>query len=114
MASLKNYRDLEIDWTMTPEDAVTMYLEWGNNGWKGDRQPVRSKSDYSNYFVVYNWDERPRAILIRRNSEEAQELATLDLPGSLAQKFLDKVGGFKGVYAPTPEVRAWLKEQLQN
>lgn len=112
MASLKPYRDLEIDWSMTPEDAVTMYLEWGNNSWKGERQPVRSKSDYSNYFVVYNWDERPRVILIRRNSEEAKELVSLDLPQALAQKFQEKVGGFKGVYALTPEVRDWLKGQM--
>lgn len=114
MGSLKDYKALDIDWSMTPEDAVTMYLEWGNNSWRGDRQPVRSKSDYSNYFVVYNWDEKPRVILIRRNSEEAKELWSRDLPPALAEKFLEKVSGFKGVYPVSGEVRDWLRSQMEN
>ncbi|SKA84387.1 hypothetical protein SAMN02745704_01754 [Paucidesulfovibrio gracilis DSM 16080] len=113
MASLKNYRNLEIDWNMTPEDAVTLYLEWGNNSWHGRFQPVRSKDDYTNYFVVYNWEDRPRAILIRRNSEEARELWTRELPTEVADSFHKHVGGHKGVYAPTEEVRSWLRTELE-
>lgn len=114
MQTLEEHRKLDIDWTMTPEDAVTLYLEWGNNSWRAQHQPVRSKDDYSNYFVVYNWDETPRAILIRRNSEEAKELWSMDLPQGLAQDFQEEVGHLKGVYAPTPEVESWLKSQLSN
>ena len=114
MAGLHEYRKLDIDWTMTPEDAVTMYLEWGNNSWRADHQPVRSKADYSNYFVVYAWDESPKAMLIRRNSEEARELAELRLPDDLARRFLKSVDGLKGVYPPNGEVRAWLERQLHQ
>lgn len=114
MGSLANYRNLDIDWNMTPEDAVTLYLEWGNNSWRADFQPVRSKDDFSNYFVVYNWDEAPRAILIRRNSEEAQELWTRELPQRLAKHFQDHVGSLKGVYAPSEEVKQWLRSELSN
>ncbi len=112
MGSLKDYQYLDIDWSMTPEDAVCLYLEWGNNSWRADFQPVRSKSDFSNYFVVYNWDEKPRAILIRRNSEQASELWTQDLPSSLAGRFQDDVGQLKGVYAPSDEVKNWLRTEL--
>ncbi|WP_022662362.1 DVU0772 family protein [Paucidesulfovibrio longus] len=114
MGSLRDYRNLEIDWDMTPEDAVTLYLEWGNNSWRARFQPVRSKDDYSNYFVVYNWDEKPKAILIRRNSEEARELWARELPEALAQDFRDHVGGLKGVYPPSDKVRTWLRDQFNN
>ena len=113
MGSLQNYRDLEIDWSMTPWDAVTLYLEWGNNSWHANHQPVRSKADYSNYFVVYTLDKKPRAILVRRNSEEARELAELELPEDLGRKFLDSVGNLKGVYPPDQSVRTWLEAQLR-
>src|SRR6056297_521516 len=53
IAELKQDKDLihSIVWSMTPEEAVTLYLEWGNN-WAHGRV-VRSKEDVSNYFVVY-------------------------------------------------------------
>ena len=114
MSSLREFRNLDIDWSMTQADAVTMYLEWGNNGWKGERQPVRSKSDESVYFVVYTWDARPKVLLIRRNSEEARELTSLELPHEMGERFLDSVGRIKGVYQPSDEVRQWLERQLNN
>lgn len=117
MNALRAYRDLDIDWSMTPWDAVTLYLEWGNNCWNGDsgvRQPVRSKDDYSNYFVIYTWDPVPKVMLIRRNSEQAQELASLDLPEGLRERFLDEVGHLRGVFPPNAEVKEWLRAQMNN
>lgn len=112
MGSLSEYKHLDIDWNMTPEDAVTMYLEWGNNAWHATHRPVTSKADFSNYFVVYAWEENPKVMLIRRNSEEAKELIVLDLPEQLAKAFLESVSHLKGVYAPTPEIRDWLQAQM--
>lgn len=112
MGSLHDYRHLDIDWNMTPEDAVTMYLEWGNNSWRAQHQPVTSKADYSNYFVVYAWEEAPRVMLIRRNSEEAKELVSIELPRELADRFLESVSHLKGVYPPNDEIRGWLEDQL--
>jgi hypothetical protein len=103
----------EIDWDMTPEEAVTLYLEWGNN-WSHGKHLVRSKNDVSFYFVVNTWDDTPRAILIRRNSDEAEELAEIPLPEELSRRFLNHVGHTKGVYAATGEVRAWLEDLLSN
>ncbi|KAB1443509.1 DVU0772 family protein [Pseudodesulfovibrio senegalensis] len=112
MGSLREYRNLDIDWNMTPEDAVTMYLEWGNNSWHADHRPVTSKADFSNYFVVYAWDDNPKVMLIRRNSEEARELVVLDLPEKIGRRFLESVSHLKGVYAPNQEVREWLETQM--
>lgn len=114
MSNISEFRTLDIDWNMTPEDAVTLYLEWGNNSWHAEFPPVRSREDYSNYFVVYAWDDNPRAILIRRNSEEARELASLDLPHDMAERFMDSVANMHGVYPPNEEVRAWLERMMNN
>jgi hypothetical protein len=101
-----------IDWDMTPEEAVTLYLEWGNN-WSHGKM-VKSKNDVSHYFVVNTWDEPPKIYLIRRNSEEAVELATIDMPEELRNRFLESVGHNKGVYAINDEVKAWLEEELHG
>ncbi len=49
MMQLENIRDNEdllnaIDWDMTPEEAVRLYLEWGNN-WAGGNYVIRSMDD---------------------------------------------------------------------
>ncbi|HMK49278.1 MAG TPA: hypothetical protein VK435_04440 [Thermodesulfovibrionales bacterium] len=108
---LKKDRKLtnEIDWEMTPDMAVRMYLEWGNIWAHGDRRHVvRSKSDYSVYFVVYCW-ERPYSIhLFKRNSEDAVELAKIPLP----ERFENTVCRLKGVYAVEGELKEWLRREL--
>lgn len=105
---------LVIDWDMTPEDAVTLYLEWGNNSWWATHKPVTSKEDFSTYFVVNTWTGAPVVTLVRRNSEEAVELATYTLPEPLAREFMEENGGNKGVYAPNEAIKAWLRASLGN
>jgi Cu/Ag efflux pump CusA len=100
-----------IDWEMTPEEAVTLYLEWGNNPANGRRR-IRSKNDVSYYFVVNTWEDPARIYFIRRNSEEAVELATIDMPEELRNRFLESVSHLRGVYAVNDDVKAWLEEQL--
>ena len=110
---IKNNRDLvnSIDWDMTPEEAVRLYLEWGNN-WAGGNYVIRSKEDETLYFVVNTWKERPVIYLIRRNSEDAEELAKIDMPKELKKHFFEVNGQYKGVYAIEGNVKKWLKEQL--
>jgi hypothetical protein len=97
-----------VDWDMTPEEAVTRYLEWGNN-WSHGKNLVRSKNDVAYYFVVNTWDDPPKMYLIRRNSEEAVEMAAIELPADLGNRFLKAVARRKGVYPITPEIREWLE-----
>ena len=100
-----------IDWDMTPEEAVRLYLEWGNN-WARGNYVIRSKSDVTHYFVVNTWGNQPRLFLVRRNSEDCEELAEIDMPRAMSQRFLDSVGHHRGVYAITGEIRQWLMNQL--
>ena len=111
---LKKDRNLinEIDWEMTPEEAVRLYLEWGNNSWTGSKYPVRSKNDVSHYFVVNTWQEIPKIFLIKRNSEDAKELAEFEMPEDIKKKFLDSNGRLKGVYPLEGDVKKWLQKEL--
>lgn len=101
----------EIDWEMTPEKAVSLYLEWGN-GWNHGVRMVKSPDDVSYYFVVYSWDEAPVIHLVRRDSQGSEELAAIELPPELARRFQDYWGGHKGVYALTDELKDWLRQEL--
>ncbi|MDY6824713.1 MAG: hypothetical protein SWH68_13095 [Thermodesulfobacteriota bacterium] len=111
---LKKRRDLinEIDWDMTPEEAVRLYLEWGNN-WAGGNYVIRSKKDVSHYFVVNTWREKPRVFLVKRNSENAEELAGFEMPPEVEKQFLNAVGHNRGVYSIQGVPRKWLEKELQ-
>ncbi len=113
LEEIRNSPDItsDIDWEMTPEEAVTLYLEWGNN-WSHGKHLIRSKSDRSLYFVINTWEDSPRIYLIQRNSEEAVELAMIEMPASLRKSFLESVGHRKGVYPLNEEIRAWLERSL--
>ncbi len=110
LREIKKNRDLinAIDWNMTPEEAVRLYLEWGNN-WSGGNYSIRSKNDVTTYFVLNTWDDTPVVYLIQRNSEEASELAKIDLPNDLVDESLK---GKKGLYAVDGNLRKWLMEEL--
>ena len=113
LKSIKNDMHLlnNIDWDMTPEEAVRLYLEWGNN-WAGGKYVIRSKEDVTHYFVVNTWGKNPVIFLIRRNSEEAVELAKINMPNEIEERFLKSNGDLKGVYALEGEVKEWLKKTL--
>lgn len=112
MAELKDFGLYNIDWNMTPEQAVTMYLEWGNNDWKAEYPPVRSKDDVTQYFVIDTWGDKPTIRLVRRNSEKAEDIFSMPLPHELCADFEKENGNLRGISAPTPRIKAWLKKQL--
>ncbi|MDL2316463.1 hypothetical protein LJC59_05215, partial [Desulfovibrio sp. OttesenSCG-928-A18] len=99
MENLKKFEYLDIDWNLTPEHAVTMYLEWGNNDWNAEYPPVRSKSDVSRYFVVDAWEMEPMIRLVQRNSEKAEDLTSFALPEELLPGFRKEHGEARGLYA---------------
>ena len=110
---IKNNSDLinAIDWDMTPEEAVRLYLEWGNN-WAHGNYVIRSPKDVTYYFVINTWKSEPIIYFIRRNSEEACELAEIKMPDDLKERFLESIGQNKGVFSIEGEVKTWLKHQL--
>ena len=98
-----------IEWDMTPEEAVRLYLEWGNiRSSVRDGFSIRSKSDYIVYFVVNCWESPFYICLIKRNSEEAIELARIDLP----EKSEKSVCEIRGIFALDDDLKEWLKMEL--
>lgn len=115
MGQLNEFANLEIDWEMEPADAVALYLEWGNNGYGGSYENrVKSISDVSNYFVVYNWEGGPKVCLVRRDMQGAEDLACLRPPEKLRESFIEEVGGNNGVYPINDQIRSWLETELYN
>lgn len=114
MAELKDFACCPIDWDLSPEQAVTMYLEWGNNDWRAPHPPVRSCDDVSWYFVVDSWQDPPVVRLVRRNSDTAEDLLELPLPEALLADFRAENGTLQSVSEPTPAIKAWLKAELEK
>ncbi len=117
LQELKQRRDIidKIDWDMTPEKAVDMYLEWGA-GWTRGNDFVRSGEDESYYFVIYDWESPPQVTLLRRDSKEVEELAKIPVDKELFFKSIEE-GGKKagvGVYNPTKELKKWLSKVLSG
>jgi len=114
LQELRQRRDIidKIDWEMTPEKAVDMYLEWGA-GWTRGNDFARS-GDESYYFVIYDWESPPQVTLLRRDSKEVEELAKIPVDKELFLRSLDE-GGIKpgvGVYNPTKDLKKCLSEVL--
>lgn len=101
-----------IDWDMTPEEAVRLYLEWGNN-WAGGNYVIRSRDDTAFYFVINTWKDTPIIYLVQRNSEEARDLAEIEIPEILRNRYIEQNGNAKGVYSIDGEIKEWLKKELE-
>ncbi len=117
LQELRQRRDIvdKIDWDMTPEKAVDMYLEWGA-GWTRGNDFVRSGDEESYYFVIYDWETPPQVTLLRRDSKEVEELAKIPVDKELFFMSIEE-GGKKagvGVYNPTKELKKWLSKVLSG
>ncbi len=110
--TLKDFATYNIDWKLSPEIAVTLYLEWGNNDWHAEHPPVRSKDDVSIYFVIDHWQEKPTLRLVQRNSEEAIDLLSMPLPKHLEEEFFNDFGSLKGVSMPPDYIIEWIKSEM--
>lgn len=103
----------EVDWDMIHEDAVTMYLEWGNNNFKDTlRRPVVSGDEYSIYFVVDTWDA-PKVCLLKMNNYGSTVLCEKKLPEDIAKRFMESIGSLRGIHELNDEVKDWLKQELE-
>ena len=113
---LKQDRDLvnSIDWEMTPEKAVEMYLEWGT-GWVRGNDFVSSNDDESVYFVLYDWEDN-KATLVRRTVHEVVELAKISVPKELFVKACEEDGMLPGgtEHRLNNKLIDWLSSQING
>jgi len=102
-----------VDWDMTPEEAVSLHLEWG---------PLRDLSYYNSrdpnnetvYFVINTWKNPPLVSLVRRRGFDSEDLITMRLPKRLEKEFMETSGQHKGVFAVEGAVKSWLQKELSN
>ena len=117
LGQLKKQRKLvnAIDWSMTPEKAVEMYLEWGT-GWVRGNDFVASANDESIYFVLYDWVQPHRVTLIRRTVEGAEEIADFEVPEELFIASCEEDGSLPGgtVHPPNKELKQWLCDRISG
>lgn len=100
----------KIDWSMTPEKAVEMYLEWGT-GWVRGNDFVSSAHDESVYFVLFDWENKPpMATLIRRTVAGAEEVAKIEVPPDLFEQACREDGKLPGgtVHPLNRRLKDWV------
>ena len=111
LEELKADRDLvnKIDWNMTQEQAIEMYLEWGT-GWVRGNDFVSTMGQESFYFVLYDWLRPPRVTLIKRTTAGADEIAEVEVPEDLFMKAWQEDGDRPGVgvHPLNHELREWV------
>ena len=117
LLELKANRNLvnKIDWTMTQEKAIEMYLEWGT-GWIRGHDFVSYMGQESFYFVLYDWENPPQVTLLRRTTKGTEELAKIPVPGYLFQAAL-KEDGYKpgvGVHSLNQGLKEWICSQIDG
>lgn len=115
LEELKGHREIldRIDWEMTPEKAVSIYLEWGTS-WFRNEDAGSYFGQESLYFVIYEWEKPPQVTLLQRNIKDADEIAKIQVPGELIAGAVAE-GGRKpgvGVYAINQELEQWLRREL--
>ncbi len=116
ISALRAERDIvhRIDWDMTPEKAVDMYLEWGASWCRGN-DFVAKGDDESIYFVIYDW-EAPNVTLLKRSAKEVSELAKIPAEKELVVRSIEESGHRPGVgvYPLNDELKKWLAEALDG
>ena len=106
----------EINWEMTPDKAIEMYLEWGT-GWIRGHDFVSSPDQESVYFVLYDWEEDPTVVtLLRRSIEGADEIAKVEVPPDLFYQAA-KDDGYRvgvGVHPLNEALKVWLNDAIHG
>jgi hypothetical protein len=119
LTEIRQNRNLanSIDWAMTPEKAVEMYLEWGT-GWIRGNDFVSSSSDESYYFVIYDWEKEPPLVtLLHRTVEGAEELAKIEVPKELFEAACKETGVKPGrgtVHRLNRALKEWLNVRIEG
>jgi hypothetical protein len=105
----------KIDWNMTQEKAIEMYLEWGT-GWVRGHDFVSTMGQESIYFVLYDWLRPWRVTLIRRTTAGAEELAEVEVPEHLFMRAWKEDGDRPGVGVHTlnQELKEWVCQAING
>jgi hypothetical protein len=96
---------------MTPERAVSLYLEWGSS-WAHGRDFVRSEHDVSCYLKIDAWTTPARVFLVRQSTSDEKVIGEVDVPVELVARAVRSWGGRKGTYGLSEELKDWFQREL--
>jgi len=96
---------------MTPERAVSLYLEWGSS-WAHGRDFVRSEHDVSCYFTIDAWAAPPRVLLVRQSMRDEEVLGEVEAPAELVARAIYSWGDRKGTYGLSDDLKRWFQREL--
>ena len=117
LEELKADRELinKIDWDMTQEKAIEMYLEWGT-GWVRGHDFVSTMGQESIYFVLYDWLRPTRVTLIRRTTAGAEEIAEVKVPEDLFLQAWQEDGDRPGVgvHPLNQQLKEWVCKAIDG
>lgn len=105
-----------IDWSMTPEKAVEMYLEWGT-GWTRGNDFVASAHEESYYFVLFDWETDPPFVtLLHRSVDGVEELAKIEVPKDLFEASCREDGSRPGgtVHPLNQQLKEWVNDLIHG
>lgn len=94
-----------IDWEMCPELSFGTYESWGG------RERVRSNDERVYYFVIDNWGDEPRLLLMERGVKHARVLAEIAAPRGLVAECVAEQGWaarFEQTFGINARIREWL------
>ena len=103
MAKLKDFALYPIAWNLTPEDAVTLIWNGATTTGMPNIRPCAQKATWQ-YILWWTAGENPPVLrLVRRNSENAEDLFSMPLEGDLLADWRKANGDWRGVGAPRPK-----------
>lgn len=87
-----------LDWDLHPWDAVTRYLEWGNN-WSRGLDHAKACGERAAYFKIRGG----RLYLVTQSHHDYKVIAEIEAPQDLIEGSPEP-----GI---SPELRKWLKKE---
>jgi hypothetical protein len=105
---------LDIDWDLTPEDAVQLHMEQDESLGHVLLPAVARPEDVSRYFVVDSCYNPPVIRLQERTRVVLNALLAFPVPEALLPAVRRDLGNRRGTFAPPPEILDWLRETMNR
>lgn len=94
----------DIDWETSPEEAIAMFLEWGQ---LRNQKYYIDSSDYVIFFTVQTWQE-PMLFLTKISTASIDIIGKFEFPA----EFVKGIYKHKGTYKISDELIAWVKQEM--
>ncbi|MDR2160598.1 MAG: hypothetical protein LBO77_00410 [Desulfovibrio sp.] len=111
-AALAGLDPRDIDWELTPEDAVQLHMAQDENRGLALLPVLARPQDPSRYFVVDTFENPPVIRLQERSQDMLNALLAFPVPEVLLPAVRNCLGNRRGTFAPPPGVLDWLRAAM--